>query len=144
MLAGPVAGLVIAGPPALGQAPSTPVVGEVATPIEITMNTVNSDVQCGPPRARLPALDHLDLRVINQSEVPLMFVAPQFFEASRHIESAGFVMDLVKGGFLVAPKSTARVLLRGPAPGEYYFSCFRPSGIPNPASSGFLIVVPAT
>lgn len=144
MLVRPVTGMTLAGPSALGQAPGSPVVSEVATPSEITMNTVNSDVRCGPQRARLPALGPLDLRVINQSEVPLMFVAPQFFKASQHTESGGFVMDLVKGGFLVAPKSTARVPLRGPAQGEYYFSCSQPSSIPNPASSGFLIVVPAT
>ncbi len=139
-----VAGIAAAGTGAFAQAPVSSVVGgDVATPVEITMNTVNNDVQCGPPSARLPAQDSLDLRVVNRSETPLMFVAPQFFKASQHIESAGFVMDLVKGGFLVAPKSTARVLLRTPAPGEYYFSCFHPSSIPNPASSGFLIVVPA-
>jgi hypothetical protein len=129
---------------ALGQPLASPVVGdEIATPVEITMNTVNGDVQCGPPRARLPANDPLDLRVVNRSEIPLMFVAPQFFKASKHIESAGFVMDLLKGGFLVGPKSTVTVLLRTPAPGEYYFSCFPPDGIPNPASSGFLIILPA-
>ncbi|MBM6583288.1 hypothetical protein ILT44_24100 [Microvirga sp. BT689] len=139
-----VAVLTAAEEGAFGQAPgSSAVGGDIATPVEITMNTVNSDVQCGPPRARLPARDPLDLRVMNRSEFPIMFVAPEFFKASQHIESAGFAMDLVKGGFLVAPKSTVRVLLRTPAPGEYYFSCFHPNSIPNPASSGFLIVVPA-
>ncbi|MFC4171505.1 cupredoxin domain-containing protein [Microvirga sp. GCM10011540] len=126
------------------QTPSPPVVsGEVATPVEITMNYVNGDVQCGPPRARLPARDPLELRVINRADRIITFAAPKFFAATQHIESAGFVVDLVKGGFTVAPQSTARVLLRTPAPGEYYFSCFEAEEIPDPQSSGFLIVVPA-
>jgi hypothetical protein len=73
-----------------------------------------------------------------------MFVAPEFLKASQHIESTGFTWDVVQGGFSVAPQATVRVLLRTPTVlGEYYFSCFAPGQRPNPASSGFLIVVPA-
>jgi len=141
-LAGALGNLAM-GAGVLAQTPPPHVVGgEVAAPVEITMGVSGNQVQCGPRRARLPAQQPLDLRVINGSETPLMFVAPKFFNASQHIQSAGFVMDLVKGGFLVAPKSTVTVLLHTPDPGEYYFSCYRPDSIPNRDSSGFLTVVP--
>jgi hypothetical protein len=108
------------------------------------MSVGNGEVQCRPPRARLPAQNLLELRVINRSERPLTFVAPDFFRASNHLESAGFTWDVIRGGFSVAPEATVRVLLTTPAvPGEYYYSCFEPGGVPNPESSGFLIVVPA-
>lgn len=135
--------------PAGAQAPGAPVLsppvvgGEVSTPIELTMSTVNGQVECGPRRVRLPAASPLDLRIVNRSTDSIMFVAPDFFKATRHIESAGFVMDLVKGGFLVAPQSTARVIVQSPLPGEYYYSCFAPGRVPTPESSGFLFVVPA-
>jgi hypothetical protein len=108
------------------------------------MDVADGQVQCRPPRARLPALNPLQLRVVNRSEQMLTFVAPDFFKASKHIESAGFTWDLVRGGFSVAPEASASVLLLTPAvPGEYYYSCYLPGLVPNPESSGFLIVVPA-
>ncbi len=143
-IAGLATGLGLYGASSQALIASPPVVGgEVSTPVEITMNIVNGEVRCAPPRARLPARDPLDLRVVNRSRHPVTFVAPKFFNAAQHLKSAGFVMDLIKGGFLVAPNSTARVLLRTPAPGEYYYSCYPPGRIPTDPSSGFLIVTPA-
>src|SRR5690242_6353007 len=116
------------------QAPSA---AEVATPVEITADVLNGDVLRGPRNARLPARDLLELRVVNRAPEPIWLVAPKFFQASQHIESAGFAYDLVQGGFLAAPRSTVRVLLRSPPSNEYYYSCFRPGQAPTPESSGF-------
>ena len=129
---------------AKAQSANPPVVqGRVATPVEITMRTVNGRVACGPPRARLPARVPLSLHVVNQSRAPLWFLAPKFFRHTRHFRSTGFTFDVRRGGFLVAPRRTATVLLRTPSSGRYYYSCEAPGRVPNPASSGFLIVVPA-
>jgi len=117
--------------------------GELAPRLEISMGIINGDVSCGPPRARLPAQDPVELRVENRAERSVWFVAPEFFRAANHIESSGFTLDLVQGGFLVAPGSTVRVVLQTPRPGEYYFSCYQPGQVPRPESSGFLIVVRA-
>jgi hypothetical protein len=69
--------------------------GEVVTPVELTMGTINGDVRCGRPRMRLPARDPLELAVINRAGRPLWFVAPEFFLGAQHIESSGFTLDLV-------------------------------------------------
>lgn len=114
---------------------------EIVTPVEIAISTVNDAVVCAPPRARLPARNIVELRVLNQAREPIMFVAPKFFEASQIQESGGFTLDLVEGGFLVAPQSTIWVRLRTPPAGEYYYSCYAPGRVPTPQSSGFLIVV---
>lgn len=133
-------------PGAAQQARSSPPIasgGAGAPPIEIEMGTVNGDVRCTPARARLPGRDAIDLRVVNRAERPLWFVAPEFLKGAKHIDSRGFTLDVTRGGFLVAPASTVRVLLRTPQPGEYYYSCYEPGSVPRPESSGFLIVVPA-
>lgn len=118
--------------------------GGVATPVEVAINVVNGVVECRPPRLRLPKRDVVELRVINRAAQPVMFVAPEFFKSSKHQGSAGFVYDVAAGGFLAAPNSTIRVQLKTPRFGEYYYSCYLPGRVPNPASSGFLIVTPAT
>jgi hypothetical protein len=117
--------------------------GEVAAPIELVMEVINGKVRCSPPRARLPALDYIALRVLNRAERPVMFVAPEFFRAADSIESSGFALDVAEGGFLAAPQSTVQAVLRTPKAGEYYYSCYEPGQVPTPQSSGFLIVVPA-
>ena len=115
----------------------------VVTPVEIVIETIDGEVRCRPPRARLPGSAALELRVANRADQPIFFVAPEFFRAAEVQESSGFTYDVVKGGFLAAPESTVRILLRTPVAGEYYYSCFAPGAIPTPQSSGFLIVVPA-
>ncbi len=122
--------------------PARPASGEATTPVEIIINVVNDQVQCRPPQLRLPASDRLELRVANRAAQPIMFVAPEFFKAAEHLESAGFVYDVAIGGFLAAPDSTVRALIVTPRPGEYYYSCYAPGRIPNPESSGFILVIP--
>jgi hypothetical protein len=114
-----------------------------ATPVEVTADVVNGEVLCRPPKARLPASDLLDFRVLNRADRPIMFVAPDFFRSANVITSSGFVYDVSQGGFLAAPNSNVSVVLRTPAPGEYSYSCFQPGAVPSPKSSGFLVVVPA-
>jgi hypothetical protein len=116
--------------------------GAVVTPVEFVMETINGEVRCRPPRARLPARTALEVRVENRAAIPIFFVAPDFFRAANVKESAGFVYDVGKGGFLAAPNSTVRVVLGTPEAGEYYYSCFAPGTVPTPPSSGFLVVVP--
>ena len=139
--------LVATASPAFAQAVATrpPAVagGEVAAPVEIAMSTVNGEVRCAPAQARQLARDMVDLRVVNRAEEPLWFVAPELFRSSDHIDSGGFTLDLVEGGFLVAPGRTVRVLMRTPKPDAYPYSCFEPGGVPRPESSGFLTLVPA-
>lgn len=113
------------------------------TPVEISAGTVNGNLHCRPPHARLPANARLELRVVNRSRRPVAFAAPQFFNASHIMESGGFTWDIVQDTFVVAPRSTVWVRLRSPAPREYYYSCFEPGKIPSNETSGFLIVVPA-
>lgn len=122
--------------PALAQAPA-------AHDVEIGMGTVNGEVRCTPTRVRVPASQTVDLLVTNGSERQLWFVAPEFFARGRRVESAGFAVDLTKGGFLVAPQSKVGVRLLSPGPGEYYYSCYEPGARPEPESSGFLLVAPA-
>ena len=128
--------------PAMAQTTSPREV-EVMTPIEITAETINGILRCRPPRARLPAQEGLEFRVVNNSERPVAFAAPKFFNASKVIESGGFTWDIVQGRFLVAPRSTVWVRLQSPIPGEYYYSCFEQGKVPTDSTSGFLIVVPA-
>ena len=137
------AGLLTTAALAQQEARPPTVAGQVAAPVEIVMEMINGEVRCSPPRARLPAQSPLDFRVVNRAERPLMFVAPQFFQAANVIESAGYALDLVQGGFLARPQATLRVLLRTPQAGEYYYSCYEQGQVPAPQSSGFLIVVPA-
>lgn len=113
------------------------------TPVEISAETLNGNLRCRPPRARLPASERLELRVVNRSGLPVAFAAPKFFNASTIMESGGFTWDLVQDTFVVAPRSTVWVRLQSPVPGEYYYSCFEQGKIPNKETSGFLIVVPA-
>jgi hypothetical protein len=127
---------------ASGQTSTVPqVAGQVATPVEFTIETVNNEVRCRPPRARLPAQQPIEMRVVNRAERAVMFVAPKFFEAAKHLESAGVALDVAQGGFLAAPESTLRILLITPVAGEYYHSCFQPGQVPSPESSGFITVL---
>ena len=130
------------GGSAIAQTASPGPLGAV-TPVEIAAETINGDLRCRPPRARLPADEMLELRVVNSSERPVAFAAPKFFNASKIIESRGFTWDIVQDRFVVAPRSTVWVRLRSPVPGEYYYSCFEQGQIPTSSTSGFLIVVPA-
>lgn len=114
-----------------------------ATPVEIAADTINGVLRCRPPRARLPAEERLELRVVNNSERPIAFAAPKFFNASKIIESGGFTWDIAQDRFVVAPRSIVWVRLQSPVPGEYYYSCFEQGQIPTNSTSGFLIVVPA-
>jgi hypothetical protein len=116
--------------------------GAVVTPVEISAGIVNGAVRCRPPRARLPADDRLELRIVNDSGRPVAFAAPKFFNASNILESGGFTWNIVNDTLVVAPRSTVWVRLQSPAPGEYYYSCFEPGEIPTDQSSGFLIVMP--
>jgi hypothetical protein len=113
------------------------------TPVEIAAETINGDLRCRPPRARLPTDERLELQVVNNSERPITFAAPKFFNASKIIESGGFTWDIVQDRFVVAPRSVVWVRLQSPVPGEYYYSCFEQGQIPTDSTSGFLIVVPA-
>src|SRR3712207_5542146 len=58
------AGVGIAQP----ASPPAVVGGGIAALVEIAMGTVNGDVRCSPPRARLPAQDAIELRVVNRAE----------------------------------------------------------------------------
>lgn len=132
--------LALASPAALA-APAAVV--QTAPAAEVVMGTRNGETVCNLKNAVVPPGRELHLRVENQAETPLWFVAPQFFKAAKHLESAGFTLDLVKGGFEVAPRSTVSVVVETPGRGEYPFSCFAPGDRPNPASSGFIVVPPA-
>lgn len=114
----------------------------VTTPVEIIAQTINGSLRCGPPRARLPANARLELRVVNNSERPVAFAAPKFFNASEVSKSGGFTWEVVNDTFSVAPQSTVWVQLESPPVGEYYYSCFERGQIPTDATSGFLMVVP--
>ena len=109
--------------PAMAQTAS-PEPSGAATPVEIVAETINGDLQCRPLRARLPANERLELRMVNSSERPIAFAAPKFFNASKIIESGGFTWDIVQDKFVVAPLSTVWVRIQSPVPGEYYYSCF--------------------
>ncbi|WP_230530882.1 cupredoxin domain-containing protein [Microvirga roseola] len=123
--------------------PSTPdPIPPGVAPVEVSASIINGNLQCRPPQAWLPTGDRIALHVTNRAEQPVAFVAPKFFRFGRVIESSGFTMDLVRGGFLVAPQSTVQVTLVTPVPGEYYYSCYQPGHIPTPQTSGFFIVVP--
>jgi hypothetical protein len=142
---GPMAACLIfvgTGGPAVAQT-SPPGGAGAFTPVEIAAEMINGDLRCRPPRARLPAEERLELRVINSSERPMSFAAPKFFNASKVIESRGFTWDIVHDRFVVASKSTVRVRLQSPVPGEYYYSCFEQGQVPTDLTSGFLIIVPA-
>lgn len=122
---------------------ASPEPSRVVTSVEIAAETINGDLRCRPPRARLPANERLELQVVNSSERFIAFAAPKFFNASKIIESGGLTWDIVRDRFVVAPRSTVWVRLQSPVPGEYYYSCFEQGKIPTDSTSGFLIVVPA-
>ena len=130
------------GGPAMAQTTS-PEPPRAVIPVEIAAETINGDLRCRPPRARLPADERLELRVVNSSERPIAFAAPKFFNASTITEFGGFTWEIVRDRFVVAPRSTVWVRLQSPVPGEYYYSCFEQGQIPTASTSGFLIVVPA-
>lgn len=114
--------------------------GELAVPVEIVLETINSEVRCGPPQARLPIEDEVEMRFINRSKQPIMFVAPDFFTSADILESSGFALEAAVGGFLAAPESTVRILLRTPPADEYGYACHGPGEPPSPRSSGYLVV----
>ena len=109
--------------------------------VHIVMDAAPEGVRCAPARARIPAAEAIELRIVNEAKRPLWFVAPALFRRGEHIESRGFTLDLIKGGFLVAPESTVGVLMRTPVPGDYPYACFEPGSVPRPESSGFLVAV---
>ncbi|UIJ71006.1 cupredoxin domain-containing protein [Aurantimonas sp. HBX-1] len=129
--------------PANAQAQNPPVVaGEIAPPVEIAMGIVDGNVHCLPPVARLPAGEPLTLRVRNASELPITFVAPDFFEAAEMVESTDSALDASTGGFLVAPENEVRMVIRETPPiGEYGYACSVPGVQPTVESSGFLVTV---
>jgi hypothetical protein len=138
------AGLALAANGAAAQAPNPPVVGgELATPIEVEMLTVNGEVVCRPPAVRLPARTPIEFRAINCAERPIMIVTEHFFEIAEIIETSEFALQARPDGFLVPAEGLVRVLLQTPPAGEYAYSCFEPGALPTPKSSGFLIAVPA-
>ncbi|MEF2553462.1 hypothetical protein VQ042_19225 [Aurantimonas sp. A2-1-M11] len=130
--------------PALAQSDQlTTVGGEVAPPIEIVMGTAEGELQCLPPRARLPAEEPLTLRVRNISELPVTFVAPEFFKAADMVETTDTALDASTGGFLVPPEDEVQMVIReSPPVGEYGYACSVPGVQPTVQSSGFLILVP--
>ncbi len=113
------------------------------TSIEVLAETVNGELRCRPPTLRLPSREPVAFKVITQTDRPVSFAAPEFFRRADHIESEGFVLDVMIGGFTVAPRSVAEVTLRTPSVGRYSYSCFEPGQVPNTQTSGFLDVVPA-
>lgn len=130
--------------PALAQSDNpTTIGGEVAPPIEILMQTVEGELQCRPPRARLPAEEPLTLRVRNISELPITFVAPDFFEAAEMVEATDAALDASTGGFLVPPEDEVQMVIRASPPvGEYGYACSVPGVQPTVESTGFLVLVP--
>ncbi|NDV89275.1 hypothetical protein GTW51_21675 [Aurantimonas aggregata] len=116
--------------------------GEIAPPVEIAMGIVDGDVRCLPPVARLPAEEPLTLRVRNASELPITFVAPDFFEAAEMVESTDSALDASTGGFLVAPENEVEMVIRETPPvGEYGYACSVPGVQPTVKSSGFLVTI---
>ena len=132
------AALLCFGAPGFGQQ-----AGRVATPVSVVARTVNSEVQCRPRLALLPAGALLEFRVRNTARIAIRFIAPKFFQGAETIDTRGFVYDASLGGFTVAPRSTVAVTLRSPPAGRYYYSCHRLGRVPTLASSGFLEVKPA-
>ncbi len=128
---------------AAAQSTTPPVVqGEIVAPIEIFIETINGEVQCGPPRVRLPSLDAVEIEVINRAEILVMFLAPEFFESAEIVETTDFALQILEGGFQVEPESAVRVIMQTPSAGEYGYACYEPGGLPTPESSGFLVVIP--
>lgn len=110
-------------------------------PVEIAINVLNGQVLCQPKRVRLPARDAISLRVINSSMRPIMFAAPEFFQASEGMRTGGVTYNSNRGGFLVEAGSTLPVLLTTPPAGEYYCACYELGEVSTVRGSGFIIVV---
>nr|WP_162623938.1 hypothetical protein [Paracoccus saliphilus] len=115
---------------------------DAAVPIEIGIWTVNSEVNCGPPELRLPPSDVFEMHLVNNSELPVMFIAQKLFASAPILEMDGSVYDATSGGFLVQPERVVEVVIRTPPVGEYYYACFNPGDQPTPKSTGFILVVP--
>jgi hypothetical protein len=99
------------------------------------------EVRCAPPKARLPAMEMVEMQFSNHSSQSIAFVAPQFFDAATITEADE--SRLATPGRLVAPpNSEVRISLRPPAADEYGYSCHLPDELLTPASSGFLVVGP--
>ena len=134
------------GQPARSQVAPAPAPGtaapEIATPVELAIDVVNGRVLCLPQTMRLPARDLISLRVINNSRKPILFAAPDFFQASQGMRTDGVRYNPGRGGFLVEAGSTLPVALQTPSAGEYYYACSEPGEVSTVLSTGFLVVVP--
>ena len=113
-------------------------------PVEIAINVLNGQVLCQPERVRLPAHDAISLRLINKSMRPIMFAAPEFFQASEGMRSDGVTYNSDRGGFLVEAGSMVPVLLTTPPVGEYYYACYELGEVSTKRGSGFIIVMPGS
>jgi hypothetical protein len=116
--------------------------GQIAVPIEIGMRTVNAEVQCNPRRMLLPPGDLFELNIVNTAKRPIMFVAPEFFEAAEVIDATDVVFDAALGGVWVTPESREEIVFRTPPPGEYGYACYERLEQPTLESTGFLVVAP--
>lgn len=115
---------------------------EFPTPVELAISVLNGQVVCLPQTMRLPARDLVSLRVINKSTRPILFAAPEFFQASEGMRTDGVIYNPDRGGFLVEGGSTLPVMLRTPSVGEYYYACNDPGEVSTVRGTGFIIVVP--
>lgn len=128
---------------ARAQTDDVPVIDrEFAVPVEIVLETVNGEVRCGPPQARLPAKDEIAMRFLNRSKQPIIFSSPDFFAAAEVLGSDTLPTGPEYGTFPVAPESSVRVKLLSPPPDEYGYVCHDHNEQPSPQSSGYLVVGP--
>src|SRR5688572_17378406 len=74
-----------------------------AASVEILAETVDGELRCRPPTLRLSSQEAVAFKVITRTDGPVSFAAPEFFRRADHIASEGFVLDLMVGGFTVAP-----------------------------------------
>lgn len=107
------------------------------------MATINGRVVCSPRRMRLPARTDLVFSVINRSPGTLRFSAPEFLRAAGVTRTSHPWIDVDAGSFIVRPRGAARLTLRSPWSGEFYYACNRPGQQPRLASTGFIIVLPS-
>ncbi|MCW8088489.1 cupredoxin domain-containing protein [Sabulicella glaciei] len=123
------------------QPPPGHVASHPLTQVELTINVLNDNVRCDPQRMRLPSGQNVSLRLINNSNRPTLFVAPEFFRSSEAVMTDSATYNAEAGGFLVQAGSTVPVRLKSPPAGEFSYACQGMGGLSTVRASGFIVVV---
>lgn len=95
-----------------------------ALAVELAMRIEDGVVVCRPDRIRLPVGQELSLQLVNETERPLAFAAPDFFAERRVANLTDAAPGSTDGVFVVPARTIGRIVLTTDGTErEYAFGC---------------------